>query len=48
MEEQTQSFDFETHRLKAIAEYQKLRPLFGGIAEVVKKILDQAFAAKNV
>lgn len=42
------SFDFEAHRIKAIADYQKLRPIYAGVAVVVKKILEEAFNTQKV
>lgn len=47
-EEQPPLFDFEAHRLKAIAEYQKLRPMYADTAEVVRKILNEAFGMRKV
>jgi putative GTP pyrophosphokinase len=45
---QPKSFDFETHRLKAIAEYQRLRPHYDEFAGVVRKILSEVFAARDL
>lgn len=47
-EDQSTPFDFETHKLKAIAEYQKQRPLYHDAGGVVRKILDQAFASRDI
>jgi ppGpp synthetase/RelA/SpoT-type nucleotidyltranferase len=42
-DQQPKSFDFETHRLKAIAEYQRIRPNYDEFSEVVRKILSEVF-----
>lgn len=46
--DQTTPFDFEAHRLKTIAEYQRVRPLYVGVAAVVKKIFEEACDVRDV
>ena len=45
---QPKTFDFETHRLKAIAEYQRIRPHYDEFAGVVRKILSEVFDAREL
>lgn len=47
-EDQPEQFDFETHRLKAIAAYQKIRPLYEEFAEVLRNVLSEAFSTSGV
>lgn len=44
----TESFNFENHRLRSIEKYKKIRPLYGEFAEVIKNILSEAFNAKRM
>lgn len=48
MAEDDKPFDFEKHRLQAIAEYQKARPLYLEYADVVKNVLAETFKAKTI
>ncbi|HUD46455.1 MAG TPA: hypothetical protein VMR33_06475 [Candidatus Baltobacteraceae bacterium] len=48
VDHQPRAFDFETHRLKAIAEYQKVRPSYEEFADVVRKILSEVFDAREL
>ena len=46
--DQTKEFDFENHRLQAIQEYQKVRPLYEEYVSVVKNVLSEAFKAQHI
>lgn len=46
-DDQTAPFDFEAHRLRAIEDYQRIRPLYDGVAAVVKKILEETLDARD-
>ena len=42
------TFDFEEHRRKAVAVYQRRRPLFQAFAETVRGILTEALRADRI
>ncbi len=46
--EHPKEFDFEKHRLQAIEQYQKARPLYEEFADVVKNILSEALNANKI
>ena len=46
--ELAEEFDFEHHKIRAIEEYQKARPLYEEYADVIKKILFEIFKAQNI
>lgn len=41
-------FDFERHRLQAIEQYQKARPLYEEFARVVKNVLSEALMVNHI
>jgi len=43
-----EEFDFDNHRLQAIQEYQRVRPLYEEYADVIKNVLYEAFRAQRV
>jgi len=46
--QQIDSFDFEAHRLRAIADFQKVEPLYKEFAEVLRNVLSEAFKANYI
>ncbi|MCY3738390.1 MAG: hypothetical protein OXG13_18445 [Gemmatimonadaceae bacterium] len=42
------TFNFEEHRLNAVAEYQRRRPIFEAFAEAVRGIVKEALRAGNI
>ncbi|MFC1966710.1 GTP pyrophosphokinase family protein [Chloroflexota bacterium] len=46
--DQIKEFDFENHKLQAIQEYQKVRPLYEEYANAVKNVLSEAFRVRNI
>lgn len=47
-EQQSDSFDFEAHRLRAIADFQKVEPLYKEFADVLRNVLSEAFKANYI
>ncbi len=45
---QIDSFDFESHRLRAIADFQKVEPLYKEFAEILRNLLSEAFKANDI
>lgn len=43
-----EEFDFDNHRLQAIQEYQRARPLYEEYVNVIKNVLYEAFKAQRV
>jgi len=41
-------FDFEQHRVRAIGDYQKARPLYDEFARVVRNVLSEALKANGI
>jgi putative GTP pyrophosphokinase len=46
--DQIKEFDFKNHKLQAIQEYQKVRPLYEEYANVIKNVLYEAFRVRNI
>ena len=46
--QQIDSFDFEAHRLRATADFQKVEPLYKEFAEVLRNLLLEAFKANHI
>jgi len=46
--DQIKEFDFENHKLQAIQEYQKVRPLYEEYTNAVKNVLSEAFRVQNI
>lgn len=46
--QQNDSFDFEAHRLRAIADFQKVEPLYKEFAGVLRNVLSEAFKANDI
>lgn len=44
----SEGFDFEAHRLQAIDEYQKIRPLYEEFSEVIRNILSDALNSYQI
>lgn len=44
----TEVFNFENHRLQAIQEYQRVRPLYEDYVNTIKNVLSEAFKAKCI
>jgi len=44
----TTKFDFTNHKLQAVQEYQRVRPLYEEYANVIKNVLYEAFRAQSV
>lgn len=47
-EQQSDSFDFEAHRLRAIANFQGVEPLYKEFAEVLRNVLSEAVKANDI
>ena len=45
---QIDSFDFEAYRLRVIADFQRVVPLYKEFAEVLRNILSEAFKANDI
>lgn len=43
-----QEFDFENHKLQAIQEYQKVRPLYEDYITAIRNVLSEVFKSRNI